>query len=129
MDAAAVLVTKIEPPRLRAGHVSRGRLLAHLARSEQPRLTLLVAPAGAGKSTLLAEWHASLGGDAGFAWLGLDAADNDPVRFWTHVAASLERAGATLPAGIADGLAAPGVRAGDVILPRLVNALAVSSRE
>ena len=93
MDAAAVLVTKIEPPRPRAGHVPRDRLLQRLAGAGRPRLTLLVAPAGSGKSTLLTEWLAAAGDDTAFAWLGLDAADNDPARFWTHLLASIDQAG------------------------------------
>ena len=129
MDAAAVLVTKIEPPRPRAGHVPRERLLERLARSERPRLTLLVAPAGSGKSTLLAEWRAATAGEEAFAWLGLDAADNDPARFWTHLLAALTQAGAELPPGLGDALAARGARATEVVLPPLVNALAAARAE
>lgn len=129
MDAAAVLVTKIEPPRPRAGHVPRGRLVERLLEAEAPRLTLLVAPAGSGKSTLLTEWLHAASHDTVFAWLGIDAADNDQARFWTHVAASLARAGAPMPDGVGDALAAPGARATEVVLPRLVNALAASGSE
>jgi LuxR family maltose regulon positive regulatory protein len=126
MDAAAVLVTKIEPPRPRAGHVPRGRLLQRLAGADPPRLTLVIAPAGSGKSTLLAEWLAAGGGDTAFAWLGLDAGDNDPARFWTHLLASIARAGVDVPASLGDALAARGARAIEVVLPPLVNALAAS---
>src|SRR3954447_17337656 len=129
MDAAAVLVTKIEPPRPRAGLVRRTRLVDRLLQAEPPRLTLLVAPAGSGKSTLLAEWLHAASHDTAFAWLGVDAADNDPARFWTHVAASLARAGAAIPDGVGEARAAPGARATNVLLPQLVNALAASGAE
>jgi LuxR family maltose regulon positive regulatory protein len=126
MDAAAVVVTKIEPPALRAGHVRRPALVERLdADAGQARLVLLVAPAGSGKSSLLAEWGTSLGGT--FAWLALDAGDNDPARFWAHVVAAYERGGVGMPAGIGEAMAAPGARAAEVLVPRLVNALAAQA--
>ena len=64
MAGAAVLVTKIEPPALRAGHVPRARLVERLRAGDDRRLTLVIAPAGSGKSTLLAEWRAATTGDA-----------------------------------------------------------------
>jgi LuxR family maltose regulon positive regulatory protein len=42
------------------------------------RLFLVVAPAGYGKTTLAAEW---LDKTSTSAWLWLDEADNDPLRF------------------------------------------------
>jgi LuxR family maltose regulon positive regulatory protein len=51
---------------------------------------LVCAPAGFGKTALLADWVRS--GDRRVAWLSLDAGDNDPVRFWRHVFAALDRA-------------------------------------
>ena len=53
------------------------------------RLILLCAPAGSGKTVVLSDWAPS--GDRPVAWLSLDAADNDPVRFWRHVIAALDR--------------------------------------
>ena len=50
----------------------------------------MCAPAGFGKTALLANWVRS--GDRRVAWLSLDAADSDPVRFWRHVVAALDRA-------------------------------------
>src|SRR6476646_10310687 len=129
MDAAAVLVTKIEPPRPRTGHVPRDRLLQRLIGADRPRLTLLVAPAGSGKSTLLTEWLAAAGGETAFAWLGLDAGDNDPVRFWTHLLASIDQTGVPVATDLGDALAARGARATEIVLPPLVNALAASGAD
>jgi MalT-like TPR region len=53
------------------------------------RLILVCATAGSGKTALLADWVR--GGDRPVAWLSLDAADNDPARFWRHVIAALDR--------------------------------------
>jgi LuxR family maltose regulon positive regulatory protein len=50
-------------------------------------VTVISAPAGFGKTTLVAYWatHAELLA----TWVTLDARDNDPVVFWSHVAAAL----------------------------------------
>ncbi len=49
-------------------------------------MTLVQAPAGWGKTTLLSEWAPSLDR---CAWLSLDPADNDSVRFWSYVVEAL----------------------------------------
>ena len=63
-------------------------------------LVLVCAPAGFGKTALLVDWARS--GDRPVAWLSLDAADDDPARFWRHVVAALARA---RPGGSPSGLA------------------------
>jgi len=50
-------------------------------------LILVSAPAGYGKITLLVQALAER--DGRIAWVTIDSADNDPLRFWTHVAASI----------------------------------------
>jgi ATP/maltotriose-dependent transcriptional regulator MalT len=127
MPELAVMSTKIEPPRLREGHVARPPLIEQLRQGLHRRLTLIEAPAGSGKSTLLVEWCAAEEGRLPFAWLSLDAGDNDPVRFWTYVASSLRHAGVEIPRSVDSALAAPGISAKEVGLPELVNALARSS--
>lgn len=52
-------------------------------------MTLVCAPAGFGKTTLLADWARR--SELPVAWLSLDLADNDPIRFWRYVAEALER--------------------------------------
>jgi LuxR family maltose regulon positive regulatory protein len=81
-----LLATKLYVPGPRPGFVARPRLVGPLGRG----LTLVCAPAGFGKTTLLADWLRS--GGRPVAWLSLDAGDNDPVRFWRHVVAALDRA-------------------------------------
>lgn len=87
---AALLSAKLAVPTLPLEAVSRARLLDRLSRAQTRRLTLVVGPPGAGKTVLLCQWLAVLG-DAPSAWLSLDPADNDPVRFWAHLAAALQR--------------------------------------
>lgn len=91
--------------------ISRPRLLERLNEGLAHKLTLISAPAGSGKTTLLSQWlqvrtaeeQGRKGAEenftpaplppcppAQFAWVSLDKADNNPVRFWTYVIAALE---------------------------------------
>jgi LuxR family maltose regulon positive regulatory protein len=127
MPELAILSTKIEPPRLRDGHVARPHLIGQLRQGLHRRLTLIEGPAGSGKTTLLVEWRATETNRLPFAWLSLDAGDNDPVRFWTYVASSLRHAGLEIPRSVDSALAAPGISINDVGLPELINALSRDS--
>ena len=84
-----LLATKLNVPRPQPGFVPRPRLAAALDEGLARRLVLVCAPAGFGKTVLLAHWARS--GSRPVAWLSVDAADNDPARFWRHVVAALER--------------------------------------
>ena len=85
-----VLLTKIHVPGTPPGYVIRPRLTERLDEGAQRRLTLVSAPPGFGKSSLVADWCSRRPG--GIAWLSLDEGDNDPRRFWRHVAAALDQA-------------------------------------
>ena len=85
-----LLATKLHVPAARPGFVARPRLAGALGEGLARGLILVCAPAGFGKTVLLADWVRS--GDRPVAWLSLDAGDNDPVRFWRHVVAALDRA-------------------------------------
>jgi LuxR family transcriptional regulator, maltose regulon positive regulatory protein len=90
-----------------------------------PTVTV-VAPAGYGKTTLLALWAAA--DDRPFAWLSLDAYDNDPIILLTHLAVALDRI-SPLPAGVFDALRSVGVSVPGTVVPRLGSALAGLPRE
>ena len=85
-----LLATKTTVPRLREGRVARPRLLERLRAATVREFVLVCAPAGFGKSTLLADWVQV--DRRPVAWLSLDEGDNDPVRFWRHIAAAMDRA-------------------------------------
>jgi LuxR family maltose regulon positive regulatory protein len=67
--------------------VPRPQLIDRLNEGLQGSLILLSAPAGFGKTTLLSEWLRSA---RSFAWLSLDEADNDPLRFFSYFVAALQ---------------------------------------
>src|SRR4051794_3186072 len=88
-----VLATKIRPPRPSPHLLARPALFERLDEGTRGPLTLVCAPAGYGKTFLLVAWHASTTTpQATIAWISLDADDNDPIRFGTHLSHALGRA-------------------------------------
>ena len=57
--ASPLLESKLFMPGPRRGLVPRPRLVEHLNRGVEAKLTLVSAPAGFGKTTLLAGWLAA----------------------------------------------------------------------
>jgi LuxR family maltose regulon positive regulatory protein len=86
-------------------------------------LVLVCAPAGFGKTALLADWLRS--GDRPVAWLSLDAGDNDPVRFWRHLVAALDRARPGIGERVAP-LLGPAPSSLEGLVTALINELAAS---
>jgi LuxR family maltose regulon positive regulatory protein len=56
------------------------------------RLTIVAAPSGYGKTTAVADWARQTSILA--SWLSLDSEDNDPIRFWNGIVASIQAANA-----------------------------------
>ena len=84
-----LLTTKLYVPRPPPSFVLRPRLADQLDQGLARTLTLVCAPAGFGKTSVLADWSERHAPRVG--WLSLDAGDNDPVRFWGHIAAALDQ--------------------------------------
>ncbi|WP_245644000.1 LuxR C-terminal-related transcriptional regulator [Paraburkholderia oxyphila] len=88
-----LLATKVVPPRLPAGLIERPRFNAYHARLETQRLAIIRAPAGFGKTSLALTWLDALRmHGARVAWLSLDADDDEPARYFHHLAHALQRA-------------------------------------
>lgn len=86
------LFTKFFVPVAPHALVSRPRLFSLLDEGRRRPLALISAPAGFGKTTLLSAWvQAQPPGNPLVAWVSLDEADNDPVRFWSYVLTALDR--------------------------------------
>ncbi len=124
---ARLLATKFTIPPAVPGRLNRPRLLDRLERGLLPgcSLVLACAPAGYGKTTLLSEWAGAQGpGGARFAWLSLEAADNDLARFFAYLSAALEKAIPAARVMIDDLLAAPSPPAPTDLSAGLIGALA-----
>ena len=119
-----LVTTKLHVPSLRADLVPRDLLVARLVSARERKLTVVSAPAGWGKSTLLGEWAASPEESRPFAWLSLDPADYDPVRFWSYVIAAIRSLHPELGAGPLVSLRSAGPDLADVVVAPLINELA-----
>jgi LuxR family maltose regulon positive regulatory protein len=118
-----LIETKLHAPPVRSQLVGRDRLLESLNAGAGRRLGLVACPAGFGKTNMLAAWVAVEASRRPMAWVTIDRVDNDPTVLWTYLLEALRRAcpglddRATTPVPAASPLI-------EVILPRLVNALA-----
>jgi LuxR family transcriptional regulator, maltose regulon positive regulatory protein len=120
--ADVLLATKLHVPRPKSGFVPRPRLAERLDKGLERGPILVCAPAGFGKTSLLAAWAS--GGTGPVAWLSLDEGDNDPARFWRHVAAALERACPGVSGRAGPLLGPPPPRSFDGVVTVLINELA-----
>ena len=91
-----VIEPKLALPRLQPGMLRRPRLLEMVDRDGGAALTVVNAAIGYGKTTLLRLW--CIERPEVVVWMTLDAADDNPVRLWTHLATALERLGQGLGA-------------------------------
>jgi LuxR family transcriptional regulator, maltose regulon positive regulatory protein len=113
-----LLATKLHVPRPQPGFVPRRRLVQALGEGLARGRVLVCAPAGFGKTALLADW--ARGGGWPVAWLGLDAGDSDPARFWRYAVAALDRA----RPGLAGRVGPPPPRSFEGLVTALINELA-----
>ncbi|MCO1659846.1 LuxR C-terminal-related transcriptional regulator [Pseudonocardia humida] len=121
-ESPLITAKQVVPP-VRPGAVQRARLHAPLLDGAGTRLAVVVAPAGWGKTTLLSQWAHDPAEDRGVVWVSLDEADDEPVRFWTYVLATLRREVGGLTDAPLGGLLSPGLDPVDLALPTLLNEL------
>jgi ATP/maltotriose-dependent transcriptional regulator MalT len=122
-----LLTTKLYLPRPPPGFVARPRLVDRLDDGLARKLTLVCAPAGFGKTSVLADWCQRRAARVG--WLSLDGGDNDPVRFWRHVVAALDRVRPGIAARVAPLLGSPGLASFDGLVTTVINELAAEPDE
>jgi LuxR family maltose regulon positive regulatory protein len=116
---------RLSVPMLRPGLVERPRLVEGLMNAPHVPVVLVSAPAGYGKTTLLAQWRER--DERPFAWLTLEAADNDPVALTVGVIAALALV-LDLDPGLVDVLNASEPELDAVVLPMLVDGCAKSGK-
>ena len=121
----ALLATKLHVPRPQPGFVPRPRLVQALSQGLARGRVLICAPAGFGKTSLLADWARS--GGRPVAWLGLDAGDNDPARFWRYVVAALDQAQPGIAERLGPLLGPPAPRSFEGLVTALINELAAQA--
>ena len=95
-------------PRAHPRMLRRARLLQMLDGGDACALTMIDAAVGYGKTTLVRSWCAER--PERVIWMTLDAADDDPVRLWTHLATGVERLGEGLGDPALSRLQARGTR-------------------
>ena len=120
-----VLATKLSIPVPRPKIVPRPHLTDQLNVGLHRKLTLVSAPAGFGKTTLVAEWIASC--ERPVAWLSLDEADNDPIRFLTYLIAALQTIVSNIGADVLRILQSAQPQSSEAALTILINEIAAIS--
>jgi LuxR family maltose regulon positive regulatory protein len=111
--------SKLHAPRQRPGTVDRTALLSQL--NSHPGPVLVIAPPGFGKSTLLAEWDQE--DERPFAWLTLDAGDNDPIVFWSNVTEAVRIIDPRFATDLESVFRVPGTDLLKGVVPQLLNEL------
>jgi LuxR family maltose regulon positive regulatory protein len=111
---------KLAPPSTRSGTVAKMDVIEELCTSDEPLVTV-IAPAGYGKTTILARWAEA--DPRPFAWVALDARDDDPVVLLRYVAGAMHRL-EPLPPEVFEALSGAGASGWTKRVARLGNALA-----
>jgi len=119
-DGPLIVLSKLHPPTPRRSTVGRKELLARLAEENSAKLVLVVAPAGWGKTSLLGEWCSACETER-MAWLSVDQGDNDPVCFWAHFIAALNKVSPEINADARQLVTAPGGKSADILLSHIIN--------
>lgn len=82
-----ILQTRLNPPILPDGLVSRPDLMSRISMGTKHKLTLLSAPAGYGKTTLVGQWlHKQ---ERTFIWLSLDKIHRDSRVFMQYILSAM----------------------------------------
>ena len=97
VPAFELLESKLRPPHGRAGAVPAQAADRSSWRQESGAVPVVFLSAGPGwgKTTLLTQWAAR--SQRPFAWVSVDANDNDPIVLLTYVATALDRVSPTRP--------------------------------
>ncbi len=119
--------TKLSPPLASANLVPRTRLMQRLEEGLQHRLVLVSAPAGSGKTTLLSQWAVNC--SLPTAWVSLDAADSDPVRFLSSIIAAIRTQHPSFGGAALALLRSASARSVEAVVTLMVNEIASEAGE
>ncbi len=121
MQHSTLLASKLRPPSLPVKWVPRPHLVDKLndGWNFNRQLTLVSAPAGFGKTSSIAEWIKSRP-EIPVAWLSLEEADDDPIRFLIYFIGALKQVEANLGVEIDRILQSGQLPPGEIISTTLV---------
>ncbi|HBE77503.1 MAG TPA: hypothetical protein DDW65_06920, partial [Firmicutes bacterium] len=85
----SMLQAKLCMPYIGRNIVKRKKIAEKLRLLPDYKLALISAPAGYGKTTAVVDYLT--GENLKFAWLSIDKADNDPLRFWRYLLSSVSQ--------------------------------------
>jgi LuxR family maltose regulon positive regulatory protein len=116
-----LLATKLHQPPLPAKQVQRPHLIQRLNEGFKTgrQVTLISAPAGFGKTICVSAWVNAL--NYPVSWLSLDAADDDPGRFFSYLVAALQQIDPNVAGEIEGILRAGQLPPAEIISSTLVN--------
>lgn len=98
---------KLTAPAVSPHHVLRQSLCERICQQAPGRVVLICGPAGYGKTSLLAQCRERmLGQSVSVAWLTLDRADNDAIRFLRCLRAALQHQTVLTEQGVANDVRA-----------------------
>jgi LuxR family maltose regulon positive regulatory protein len=128
-----ILATKLYLPPPRPGIVLRPQLVERLNKGllAGRKLTVVLAPAGFGKTTLLSEWLSAYSlpernkSGVRAAWLSLEKADREPVRFLAYLIAALQTLFPKVGESILADLQSPQPSPTETLLTNLLNEIAL----
>jgi LuxR family transcriptional regulator, maltose regulon positive regulatory protein len=120
-----VIEPKLMVPRIQPGMLRRDGLLQMIDGDHGAALVVVNSPVGYGKTTLLRSW--CIERHEPVIWLTLDAADDDPVRLWSHLVTGVERLGVGLGRRALMSLSAAGTPI-QTIVDEVMNALVAYGR-
>ena len=115
-----LLPSKLRTPTALRQHVFRTELVQRLKHSRERPLVVVSAAPGYGKTTVLAQWASR--SRRPFAWVSLDAGDNDPVVLLSYIATALDRI-EPLQSPVLEAFRSPSASVEGRLLPYLGSAL------
>jgi LuxR family transcriptional regulator, maltose regulon positive regulatory protein len=123
-----VLESKIRPAPIRRDWVVRRALTGQLVDAADRKVVLVSAPIGYGKSNLLTQWRSDPREARPFAWVTVDASDNEPLRLWTYLIEAIRRVEPRMGGNLDNLLKHRSASLQEAVIPQLLDELAILPR-
>jgi LuxR family transcriptional regulator, maltose regulon positive regulatory protein len=123
-----VLESKLRPAPIRRDWVERRALHEQLVDAAGRKVVLVSAPIGYGKTNLLDQWRSDPREARPFAWVTLDASDNEPLRFWTYLIEAIRQVQPAFGGNLSNLLERGSEFPRGAVMPQLIDELAILPR-